>query len=197
MKTRSASGGISREPSPEIDGHLEALVLRYGPFIRNVVARLCPRNLGLDRSEIEQTALIRLWRALESEREIRNLESYMYRIVGRVTLDAIREVKARREDPVMTRQLETIMASLPMPGSGTEPPETLFFRKRLLERIRELIEGLPESRRRAVKLYLMGFTSAETGAFLGWSEPKARNLTYRGLEELRRVLRAAGLHHAE
>ena len=127
MKSRSASGGISREPSPEIDSRLEALVLRYGPFMRDVVARLCPRNLGLDRREIEQTALIRLWRALESEREIRNLESYMYRIMGRVTLDAIREVKARREDPVVTRQLEAIMASPATPASGTEPPETLFF----------------------------------------------------------------------
>jgi RNA polymerase sigma factor (sigma-70 family) len=193
LKPLSSSGGFVREPMPESNGRLEALVLRYGPFIRDVVRRLCPRNLGLDRSEIEQNALIRLWRVVESEREVRDFESYLYRVVASVTLDAIRDHKARREDQMIIGQIESLTSSPAMPGSAGESPESVASRRRLVERVRDAIEGLPFKRRRAVKLYLLGFTTAEIGAFLGWSEPKARNLAYRGLDELRSVLTKAGL----
>jgi hypothetical protein len=69
----SASRERAAPESPSA-GRLETLILRYGPYIRDIVARLCPPHLGLERSEIEQTAAIRLWRIVESEREIRDFE---------------------------------------------------------------------------------------------------------------------------
>ena len=197
MKPLPTSGGLLREPTPESNGQLEALMLRYGPFIRDVVGRLCPRHLGLDRSEIEQNALIRLWRVVESEREIRDFESYLYRIVASVTLDAIRDHKARREDQMILSQVESLTSSPGMPGSSGESPETIARRHRFVERVRNAIESLPPRRRRAVQLHLLGFTASEIGAFLGWTEPKARNLAYRGLDELRRVLTKAGVDESD
>jgi RNA polymerase sigma factor (sigma-70 family) len=172
-------------------------MLRYGPFIRDMVGRLCPRHLGLDRSEIEQNALIRLWRVVESEREVRDFESYLYRVVASVTLDAIRDHKARREDQMVVSQVESLTASPAMPGSVSESPETVTSRRRLVGRVRDAIERLPPKRRRAVKLYLLGFTSVEIGAFLGWSEAKARNLAYRGLDDLRGLLVEAGIDESD
>jgi RNA polymerase sigma factor (sigma-70 family) len=184
-------------PMPEERSDLEALVERYSPFIRDIVGRLCPRDLGLDRSEIEQKAAIRLWRVIESEREIRDLESYLYRIVSRVTLDAIRDVKARREDQMIIGEMDSWTASPAMPGSASLSPEVVAGRRRLVASVREAIEKLPLKRRRAVKLHLLGFTAAEIGAFYGWSEAKARNLAYRGLDDLRELLTEAGVDDSD
>jgi DNA-directed RNA polymerase specialized sigma24 family protein len=38
-------------------------------------------------------------------------------------------------------------------------------------------------------------TSEEIGELMGWSEPKARNLAYRGLKDLRHELRAEGIEY--
>ena len=45
----------------------------------------------------------------------------------------------------------------------------------------------------AVELYLQGMSSHEIADLLDWSEPKARNLIYRGLNDLRKDLRAEGI----
>jgi RNA polymerase sigma factor (sigma-70 family) len=182
---------------PEDRSQLEALVERYRPFIRDVVGRLCPRDLGLDRSEIEQNAIIRLWRVVESERKIRDLESYLYRVVARVTLDAIRELKSRREDQMVIGEVESLTTSAGMPGSASESPEMIAARRRLVDDVRRAIETLPAKRRRAVKLHLLGFTCAEIGTFLGWSEAKARNLAYRGLDDLRGLLTKADVDDSD
>ena len=40
-----------------------------------------------------------------------------------------------------------------------------------------------------------GMTTQEIADILGWSEPKARNLVYRGLGELRKHLRDEGIEY--
>jgi DNA-directed RNA polymerase specialized sigma24 family protein len=52
---------------------------------------------------------------------------------------------------------------------------------------------LSEDRSRAVRLYLEGMTSQEIADLAGWTEPRARNLTYRGLKDLRDLLGAEGI----
>jgi DNA-directed RNA polymerase specialized sigma24 family protein len=65
----------------------------------------------------------------------------------------------------------------------------------LRRQINLALAQLPENRRRAVGLHLQGLTTAEIGALLGWSEPKARNLVHRGLKDLRQSLRASGIEY--
>jgi RNA polymerase sigma-70 factor (ECF subfamily) len=52
----------------------------------------------LEFSDIEQEARLRIWRALDSEREIRDPTSYIYRVTATTTIDAICRVEARREE---------------------------------------------------------------------------------------------------
>jgi DNA-directed RNA polymerase specialized sigma24 family protein len=63
----------------------------------------------------------------------------------------------------------------------------------LMQKVQVVFARLPDDRRRAVGLYLEGFTSQEIAHLLAWSEPRARNLTYRGLKDLRQQLRAEGI----
>jgi len=79
---------------------------------------------------------------------------------------------------------------------GRGSPEALAASNLLLGRIEKALGTLPENRRRAVALHLQGFTTHEVADLLGFREPKARNLVYRGLKSLQLALREEGFENA-
>src|SRR5262245_52984275 len=99
---------------PDVDRRLDELLTAYGAFLRSAVRRLCPTALGVTIDEIEQDARIRLWHALQRERNIVDPASYLYRIAATAAIDAMRRVRARRE-----HQLDDVDD-----GSGTKPVVT-------------------------------------------------------------------------
>jgi RNA polymerase sigma factor (sigma-70 family) len=179
----------------DADARLQELLDTYGAFLRGTVRRLCPATLGVNAEEIEQEARIRLWQALRRERNITDPASYLYRIAATAAIDAVRRVRARRETSI---DEGSDVAAGPG-GSGTavvspeRSPEDLAAAHQIAGRIAAVVARLPENRRRAVGLHLRGLTSTEIAALLGWTEPKARNLTYRGLTDLRALLRDQGI----
>ena len=112
---------LETSPDTARDAQFNLVVDEYGRFLSNAIAQLCPKDLGIQFSDIEQDAKLRLWRALESEREIRDLASYIYRIAATATIDAVRRVKARREEQLCVAgedeenglQLETAKENAP------------------------------------------------------------------------------------
>jgi RNA polymerase sigma-70 factor (ECF subfamily) len=87
-----------KRASTEVEARFNAVVEKYGDFLRKTIAQVCPKDLGLNFADIEQDARVRLWRALESEREIHHLGSYIYRIAVTATISAVQRMKARREE---------------------------------------------------------------------------------------------------
>jgi RNA polymerase sigma-70 factor (ECF subfamily) len=61
------------------------------------------------------------------------------------------------------------------------------------EALNRALMSLSENRRRAVTLQLHGFTTPETARLLGWSEAKVRNLAWRGIQDLKQLLRDQGV----
>jgi RNA polymerase sigma factor (sigma-70 family) len=143
-----------------------------------------------------QEACMRLWRAVSGKREIHHVPSYLHRIAATVTIDAVRRVKALREDQIQvpaTQRAVSLEAPQANSMAAAEPsPEDAAGHQRLMEMVNETLAGLPENRRRAAVLHLQGFRPVEIANLLGWSEAKARNLAYRGLDDIRRQLRAHG-----
>jgi RNA polymerase sigma-70 factor (ECF subfamily) len=176
----------------ELKARYDAIVEEYGKFLRDAIAQACPRDLGLDFDDIEQEARLRLWRAIESEREIRDLSSYVYRIAVTTTIDSLRKASARREEQLSADDDESPILQV---ESADASPEQIVVERQVLEKIEQALARLPKNRRRAVALYLEGMTSHEIAEILDWSEPKARNLLYRGLKDLRKQLRAAGIEY--
>jgi len=180
---------------PESADHRLLRVLNdYGRVLRDAVARVCRGPLGLQRDEIEQEARIRLWRALRRETTIVDLRLYLHRIVATAAIDAMRQIRSRREIPLEVSDSEDddrtwTSAEVASIASGTSP-ERIASGRELVGVARRVLAGLPANRRRAVGLYLQGFTTEEIARMMGWSEAKARNLTYRGLGELREKLRS-------
>ncbi|MGH9309605.1 MAG: RNA polymerase sigma factor, partial [Vicinamibacterales bacterium] len=143
---------------------------------------------------IKQDACIRLWRALASGREIPSLASYVYRIAATATIDAIRRVKARREEVLGPENGDQPNLLSRLTASGASPERAAALAE-LAGRIERARRDLAPDRRRAVGLHLQGLTTSEIGRLLGWSEAKARNLVYRGLHDLRQRLRAEGIDY--
>ena len=177
----------------DVDERLTRLLDDFGAFLRSAIRRWCPSDLQDYKDDIEQEARIRLWRALRDERDIKHPSSYMYKVAATATIDAIRRVRARRESPISL--VEDSETAHPVAASRvtTDTPEDAAARREMARKIDEALAKLPGNRRRAVALHLQGFTSQEIGNLARWSEAKARNLTYRGLKDLREQLKAAGI----
>ena len=180
-------------PDYELEARFNSVVEEYGNFLRTSIVRLCPKDLGLQFNDIEQEARLRLWRALQSEREIKDLASYLYRIAATATIDAVRRVKTRREEQFAANEEEGESEIHRIQADPETSPERIATRRELARKMDEALLRVAEDRRRAVGLYLEGMTSQEIATLTGWSEPRARNLTYRGLHDLREMLKREGI----
>jgi RNA polymerase sigma factor (sigma-70 family) len=185
---------VSACDGPAIEDRLDALLTSYGAFLRGAIRRVCPATFGISVDEIEQDARIRLWHALRRERNIADPASYLYRIAATAAIDAMRRVRARREHPLTIAGSETAPEELIVePPSPDRSPEQLAADHETSGLVQRSLARLRVNRRRAVGLHLRGFTSTEIANLLGWTEPKARNLTHRGLKDLRELLKDEGI----
>jgi len=145
-----------------------------------------------------QEACLRLWKALAEEREIRNVPCYLQRIAASVTIDAVRRVKARREEQLQFSGrfdcTDGEKSDYPQAKDARPSPELVAEHKWLVALTKQIIGGFSVNRRLAVELYLEGLRNEEIATQLGWSEGKARNLVYRGLYDLRARLQLHSRH---
>jgi RNA polymerase sigma-70 factor, ECF subfamily len=122
-------------------------------------------------------ALVRiLEREQASEQNAVRTASYLWRVAFSVTADEFRR-----------RRSET--GRLPGTGvrtSGSDEPSTVGPDVGLA--IRDCLSRLLEPRRLAVLLHLQGFRADESTRILHWDLKRVRNLTYRGLADLRQCL---------
>lgn len=162
------------------DVRLAELLERYGQLLRRAIVHLCPRNIGLDFDDLEQEARIRLWRALRKETKIDHPASYLFRLAGSVTVDAMRRATARRAK---------LLESLTTPSVANEVPAVdaveIAERRLELRRVHAALATLSADRRTAAGMHLQGFTPEEIAELTGWTSAKARSLVYRALAELR------------
>ena len=188
---------VKRFPTVDLEERFNLVVEEFGVLLRRAIVRFCPRDKGLQFDDIEQEARLRLWRALQDEREVTNYASYLYRIAATATIDALRRVQARHEEQLeilidqRTDDGDIMLAPAPVKDS----PERLAESREAVDKVMSAVAKLPDGQRRAVGMYLQGMTSQDVADLMGWSEPKARNLVYRGLKELRKSLREEGIDY--
>ena len=174
---------------------MEDLLERYGAFLRRIIVRVCPAELRPSCDDIEQEARISLWKVLGSEREIAFPTSYIYKVAVSATRLAIRRARARREES-LEQEGDAGRVPVHMPETPRHAaPDKVAERREWIGKIETALSQLPENRRLAVELHLQDLTTQEIANILGWSEPKARNLLYRGLKDLRKSLRAIGIEY--
>lgn len=167
-------------PREALSSALEAVMSRFSRMLRSVGRR---RGLDdVDLRDMEQEVRLRLWRALGTSERIETAKtSYIYQTAMSATLDLIRRRRARPEED---------LESVEVPTAGSD---TSYEHQELGARIDGAVDELDEPRSVVVRLHLSGYHREEIAQMLGWTEPKVRNLLYRGLEDLRALLLARGI----
>lgn len=173
-------------PAEEAFGSEAAEILRGR--ILEAARRACPPRLASQLEDIVQTVLIRLVAPRPGGEGNRAFSStYLARAAYGATVDEIRRVCRRREDPLRDPALLDRVA-------GTRAgPEREAASAEIGRGIQDCLAKLVRPRRLAVTLYLEGCTVPEVAALLEWSVKKAENLVYRGLADLRGCLTRKGL----
>ena len=181
----------------DVEAELERFLADYGPWLKGRIRRICPRDMGIVAEDLEQEVRVRLWKALQRERTLHNPTSYLHRVVSTVTIDAMRGVRMDRDRHERDDRDDDPGDELHSVESAAPSPEQKARRSEMLRRARQFVDELPVDRRRAVGLYLQGFKIQEIAELAHWTEPKARNLLYRGLSTLRQSMAEAGMSHED
>lgn len=158
---------------------LDQLIRQYSGLIR---AKLHGTDRSLtpaDLDDLEQEVRIRLWQTLKRERVLEQPASLIRRLVLSVAVDASRRVQARggKHAHVGLEAQEELTGS-------TDLVELADFQARI-EQVEVVLRGFEADRARVIRLYLAGFTTDEIGRLMAYTEAKARNMLYRGLDALR------------
>ncbi len=173
-----------------LDAELEALLRRHSMRLRAAVERHCRRSAVLDPDDIAQEVRIRLWRALERDRNAEFSASYLQRTVLSVVIDTVRRAPPPAESVEGAQSAG--FEALPEPLVQREGPEADTGAQAIAKVLDAALQGLPQQRRLAVQFTLQGFAAKECGELLGVSDEAARKLAARGLALIREYLRQRG-----
>lgn len=172
---------------------LEALITRFARLLHHIALRhgLAAEDVG----DVVQEVRVRLWRARPDSETLAGLgTSYIYRTAMSAALEVVR--RRRGSGPAIaqpsTDDDDSEHGPLATVESREAGPEETLARAELAEAVSRALGELPDGRRTAVRLYLVGYTRDEIARMTGWSEAKARNLIYRGLADLRAILEQRG-----
>jgi RNA polymerase sigma factor (sigma-70 family) len=160
----------------------EIFLLRFTGFIKAHIGKYNVQRYGIDPDDIAQEVRIKIWKLLESEKNIINYSSYIKKIVNSSVIDQIRRL--RREEEIFLKEVQNHVSE----REDLYKPEYLRTAG-IKDMIGRAVEGLIASRRNVVKLYLLNMGIEEIARYYGWSVHKARNLLYRGLADLKESLR--------
>ncbi len=160
----------------------------FSALIRSLVLRYRLDRLGLEADDLIQEIRLKLWKIIDDEKNIHNPASYIKKVVESAVIDQIRKI--RREEEVVISEKQKLISELePRSNRYPNPPGSIK------EYIMKAADNLMESRKTVVKLYLLNMNLSEISAYLNYSPDKTRNLLYRGLADLKAILKEMGFKH--
>jgi len=165
---------------PADDPELETLVRKYSRLVRATAARVGGSRGSQIAEDVEQEVFVNIWKQLGREQIIENPSSYIYRCAVRETLRLLE--RERGSEPADED------AAMAVRDRAPGPDERLLAGERA-GALADAIKALSIDRRRAVQAYLAGFSVPEVMKMYGWSYERARNLSARGMADLRALLK--------
>jgi RNA polymerase sigma-70 factor (ECF subfamily) len=163
----------------------EAQVREIRRAMLAAVRAVCPPWLQAQAEDITQRAMVKVLARRESNDPGALPRAYLRRVAHSALVDEIRQRRVRAHDNPDSR---AVAHGVDLQGS----PERVLELQRVGRDILGCLQHIVEPRRRAVTLHLQGFSRGEVAELLGCSQKRADNLTYRGLDDLRRCLRTKG-----
>jgi RNA polymerase sigma-70 factor (ECF subfamily) len=165
------------------DKELAEIIERFSGYIRASIQKYNPRKFGIEIDDVLQDVKIKIWKIIHDEKKIANYSSYIKKIVDTSVIDQFRKLK--REEGVYLFEKNRKIAE----SRQSAPGAAVYAEMDLKDLVGRAVDGLIESRRRVVKLYLLNMSIEEISLYFNWSKDKTRNLLYRGLNDLKQILK--------
>lgn len=166
----------------------ESLIKKYSRYIFYKIGKFMYFKYGLERDDLLQDIYIKIWRYYEiNDKDISISRSYLDTIINSVLINSIK--KSRNEIKALNRLKFDIQEI-----SLRENIAQLDILKEVI--LNSLNEIKPPSKI-VISLYLAGFTLAEIAKIKGWGRSKTNNLYYRGIDEIKKKLKAKGIYYED
>jgi len=159
------------------------LIDEFGARLRRLVEIRC--RGAIDPDDVEQEVRIRLWQALERDRNAPFSASYIQKAVVSAVIDAHRRAVVRATEPLPEGDAEALVE----PGR----PDRNASADEEVRLLGIAIGELPQRRQLPLRLHLQGFSFVEIARLTASSDEAVRKLVSRGLEELKVRLREMGI----
>ena len=156
---------------------LQDIIDKYFSSIQYHIRKYNPEMYGLQSEDILQEVKIRLWKALSRDSSRKIYSAYVTQVINSVIIDQIRRVRRHEKNIEAFKEEERLNG-----GGGWD---------RLLPAaaIEPAVDGLLQSRKKIVRLFLMDYSTREISELLHFSDKKVHNLLYRGLRDLKGALK--------
>lgn len=159
------------------EAEFRQLIERYAGLMRATLRQIDHRMIEADLQELEQDIRLKLWQTLVTEGNFDKPAGFIRKVIVSVSIDAARKRLVRGGD---AEHVEIGAMDI----ADAQRDQAMEMRGELQALATRLIREAPEAAQ-VLSLYLQGFSTAETGALMGWSESKARNILYRYLDDIR------------
>jgi len=174
------------EDVPQTDD-IEKLILK---FTRDILFRINYfryQPYGLDYEDLVQSVYLRICKNLKkSDKKIRDLKSYIMRVVDSVMIEVLAKSRLEMETiKVLNRNLSA--------SPVTHSEHTKMHEESRKAALLGSLKGLKESRQTVLKLVLSGMSLEEVAQLQRWTYGKTHNLYSRGLKDLKKRLKAKGI----
>jgi len=189
---RHAFAGDSQTSPADRSAAIERVLSRFGDVARRAGA--AHGLQGQDLDEVLQEVRIRLWRVDASATDKLDAlkPSYVYRAALSAAIDLLRRRRARREESL--EDGDAADNDAPMAFAVAESADADLLASDAGRAVEAALSMVVPNRRAVLRMHLAGYDRQEIAALLRWSEAKTRNLLYRGLDDLRQLLTAKGIH---
>ncbi|RLG10153.1 hypothetical protein DRN69_09480 [Candidatus Pacearchaeota archaeon] len=168
----------------------EKIFIQFQQFIMANIHKFDLPKKGIDPEDILQEVKIKLWKIVKNEKNIANLPSYIRKIINSSIIDYIR--RRRKEEEILNKEKEIRISEADEIYKKSkleiEEAKTILY---------EALDNLIESRKRVVKLFLLNISLDEISVILKQTRDKTRNLLYRGLNDLKKILHEKGIEYED
>lgn len=167
------------------EDEFEILIEKLSLVIQASIQSFHPQKLGIDPKDLAQEIRIKLWKIFKSDKKIQNYSSYIKRVINSIIIDQIRA--SRRYEKIIDLGKQR---NLQDQGISNVPI-------RIRKDVNLAFNSLIESRRKVVRWFSFGLDINEISKILNIDETKTKNLLYRGLNDLRDILKSKGIEYED
>lgn len=172
------------------DEEIERLIKDYSRTIAIIINGYNSHNDGIYVEDLAQEVYIRIWKTFKSDgHDIESFYSYVRKIINSVFIN---EIKKKIKDK---KTLASISPEVPLfivsENEKTDPNDKLH------NIIAETLPKIKKPERRALKQRLAGMSLNDIARLNRWSEAKTRNIYYRGLNNMKQLVRKKGYEYED